>query len=90
VAGAAPCGCSCSTLAASRVPAAEAPAAPVCTPPDSRGRRRAGPSQVGVATRTFAPVAAPGGRRRLRALGDLTELTVSVVPTPANVRGRLP
>jgi len=48
---------------------------------------------VGVATRTFAPVAAPaalGGRRRLRALGDLTEFTVSVVPTPANVRGRLP
>ncbi|KAK9831412.1 hypothetical protein WJX81_002627 [Elliptochloris bilobata] len=43
-----------------------------------------GPSQVGVATRTFAPVTALGGRRRLQAPGDLTELTVSVVPTPDN------
>ena len=55
----------------------------------------AGPSQVGVSTRTFAPIAPrpgpagqapPGGRRRLQAPGDLTELTVTVVPTPDNVR----
>lgn len=52
---------------------------------------------MGVSTRTFAPIAPrpgsagqapPGGRRRLQAPGDLTELTVSVVPTPGNVRWR--